>query len=127
MTTITWTIGAIDYNIEAGVNVPTTVHWRCTGVDDAGNVGSAYGTRSVTQGETKTLTSWDNITEEAALLWLFTDMSVATMDLDEEGNDSKSEKEAIEDAVNAQIAEKANPTHGSGLPWSNSVTGSMEI
>ena len=127
MTTITWTIGAIDYNIEAGVNVPTTVHWRCTGVDDEGNVGSAYGTRSVTQGETKALTSWDNITEEAALLWLFTDMSVATMDLDEEGNDSKSEKDIVEDAVNAQIAEKANPTRGTGLPWAAPVAAPMGV
>ena len=117
MTTITWTIGAIDYNIEAGVNVPTRVHWTCAGEDTEGNTGRYSGTRGVTQSETKTLTSWDNITEEAALLWLFTDMSVATMDLDEEGNDSKSEKDTIEDAVNAQIAEKANPTRGTGLPW----------
>ena len=117
MTTITWTIGAIDYNIEAGVNVPTTVHWRCTGVDDEGNVGSSYGTRGVTQGETKALTSWENITEEAALLWLFADMSVATRDLDEEGKDTKSEKETIEASIESQIAEKANPTRGTGLPW----------
>ena len=117
MTTITWNIVAIDYNIEAGANVPTQVHWTCTGEDAEGNTGRYIGTRGVTQSETKTLTSWENITEEAALLWLFTDMSVATMDLDEEGNDSKSEKETIEDSVNAQIAEKANPTRGTGLPW----------
>ncbi len=117
MTTITWNIVAIDYDIEAGVNVPTQVHWTCTGEDAEGNTGRYIGTRSVTQSETKTFTSWDNITEEAALLWLFTDMSVATMDLDEEGNDSKSEKDTVEDAVNAQVAEKANPTRGTGLPW----------
>ena len=117
MTTITWNIVAIDYNIEAGANVPTQVHWTCTGEDAEGNTGRYIGTRSVTQSETKTFTSWDNITEEAALLWLFTDMSVATMDLDEEGNDSKSEKDTIEASIEAQIAEKANPTRGTGLPW----------
>ena len=117
MTTITWNIVAIDYDIKAGVNVPTTVHWTCTGEDAEGNTGRYIGTRGVTQGETKTLTSWENITEEAALLWLFADMSVATRDLDEEGKDTKSEKDTIEDAVNAQIAEKANPTRGTGLPW----------
>ena len=127
MTTITWNIVAVDYDIEAGVNVPTRVHWTCTGEDAEGNTGRYIGTRGVTQSETKTFTSWDNITEEAALLWLFTDMSVATMDLDEEGNDSKSEKETIEDAVNAQIAEKANPTRGTGLPWAAPVAAPMGV
>ena len=114
MTTITWTIVAIDYDIKGGVKVPTRTHWVCSGEDSEGNTGRYIGTREVTQGDTKTFTGWDNITEEAALEWLLTDMGVVTMDVDEEG---KSEKDTIEAAVNAQIAEQAKPTKGTGLPW----------
>ena len=116
MTTITWKIVAIDYDIKGGVKVPTRTHWVCSGEDAEGNMGRYIGTREVTQGDTKTFTGWDNITEEAALEWLLTDMGVVTMDVDEEG---KSEKDTIEAAVNAQIAEQAKPTKGTGLPWAS--------
>jgi len=114
MTTITWSIVAIDYDIKGGVKVPTRTHWVCSGEDSEGNMGRYIGTREVTQGDTKTFAGWDNITEEVALEWLLTDMGVVTMDVDEEG---KSEKDTIEAAVNAQIAEQAKPTKGTGLPW----------
>ena len=117
MTTITWTIVAIDYDINEGVKVPTRTHWVCSGEDAEGNIGRYTGTREVTQGDTKTFTVWDNITEEVALEWLLTDMSMVTMDVDEEGNVPQSQKDIIEAAVTAQIAEKANPTRGTGLPW----------
>jgi hypothetical protein len=124
MTTITWTIVAIDYDIKGGVKVPTRTHWVCSGEDAEGNMGRYIGTREVTQGNTKTFTGWDNITEEVALEWLLTDMSIVTMDVDEEG---KSEKDTIEAAVNAQVAEKAKPTKGTGLPWAAPEAATMEV
>ena len=125
MTTITWKIVAIDYDIKAGVKVPTTAHWTCSGEDDDGNTGRYIGTRAVTQSGVKTFGFWSNITEAEALDWLLTDMSVATMDVDEDGKDSQSEKERIEASVNAQIAEKAKPTKGTGLPWESQEVAAM--
>jgi hypothetical protein len=127
MTTITWSIVAIDYDIKGVVKVPTRTHWVCSGEDAEGNTGRYIGTREVTQGDTKTFTGWDNITEEVALEWLLTDMSIVTMDVDEEGNVPKSEKDTIEAAVNAQVAEKAKPTKGTGLPWAAPEAATMEV
>ena len=114
MTTITWTIDAIDYNIVNGKKVATTLHWRCSGVDADGNTGSSYGTQAVSTDDTRTAVDWESITEQQAIDWLLADMSVVTMDVDEEG---KSQKDTIEAFVNAQIAEQAKPTKGTGLPW----------
>jgi hypothetical protein len=127
MTTITWSIVAIDYDIKGVVKVPTRTHWVCSGEDAEGNTGRYIGTREVTQGDTKTFTGWDNITEEVALEWLLTDMSIVTMDVDEEGNVPQSEKDTIEAAVNAQVAEKAKPTKGTGLPWAAPEAATMEV
>ena len=43
MTTITWTVSSLDYAVSKdGLdNVATVAHWRCTGEDADGNVGSA--------------------------------------------------------------------------------------
>ena len=114
MTTITWTIGAIDYNIVNGKKVATTLHWRCNGVDADGNTGSSYGTQAVSTDDTRAAVDWESITEKQAIDWLLADMSVVTMDVDEEG---KSQKDTIEASIEAQVAEKANPTRGTGLPW----------
>jgi hypothetical protein len=117
MTTITWTIGAIDYNIVNGKKVPTTLHWRCLGVDADGNTGGSYGTHSVSTDDTRAAVDWESITEQQAIDWLLADMGVVTMDVDEEGNVPKSQKDTVEASIEAKIAEKANPTRGTGLPW----------
>jgi hypothetical protein len=127
MTTITWTIGAIDYNIVNGKKVATTLHWRCNGVDADGNTGSSYGTQAVSTEDTRTAVDWESITEQQAIDWLLADMGAVTMDVDEEGNVPKSEKDIIEAAVNAQIAEKASPTRGTGLPWAAPEAATMEV
>ena len=124
MTTITWTIEAIDYNIVNGKKVATTLHWRCNGVDADGNTGSSYGTQAVSTDDTRTAVDWESITEQQAIDWLLADMSVVTMDVDEEG---KSQKDTIEASIEAQIAEKANPTRGTGLPWAAPQAATMEI
>ena len=124
MTTITWTIGAIDYNIVNGKKVATTLHWRCSGEDADGNTGSSYGTQAVSTDDTRTAVDWESITEQQAIDWLLADMSVVTMDVDEEG---KSQKDSIEASIEAQIAEQAKPTKGTGLPWAAPEAATMEV
>ncbi len=116
MTTYTWNIVAIDYNIVDGKNVPTVIHWTCSGEDAEGNTGYSYGTQAVTVDQ-RSGVDWDNITQEEAVNWLLTDLSATTMDVDEEGVSSESQKQRIEENIDAQISEKVNPTRGSGLPW----------
>jgi hypothetical protein len=124
MTTITWTIGAIDYNIVNGKKVATTLHWRCNGVDADGNTGSSYSTHAVSSDDTRTAVDWESITEQQAIDWLLADMSVVTMDVDGEG---KSQKDTIEASIEAQVAEKAKPTKGTGLPWAAPQAATMEV
>ena len=111
MTTITWTIGAIDYNIVNGKKVATTLHWRCNGVDADGNVGLVYGTKGLPDASPDSFTPWESITEEIVLGWLVAEMATNKMD------DTPSEQESAEAYVRAQIDEKANPTRGTGVPW----------
>ena len=126
MTTIVWTVSTIDYEIVNGSKVPTVLHWVCSGEDAEGNTGRYIGTQAVTQSPERANVTWDNLTEDKALAWLMADMSVVTMDTSE-GEPTLSQKDSIEASIDAQIAEKANPTRGTGVPWSNSITGSMEI
>ena len=118
MTTYTWDIVAIDYEIVDGQNVPTVMHWTCTGEDAEGNTGYAYGTEAVTSSQ-RAGVNWDDITKQEAIDWLLADLSVTTMDVDEEGVPTESQKEQIEANIDRQIAEKVNPTSGSGLPWAS--------
>jgi len=113
MTTITWTVSSLDYEVSKdGLdNVATVAHWRCTGEDADGNEGSAYGTKSLPDPSADNFMPWDSITEGTVLGWLVAEMSTNKMD------DTPSEQESVEAAVNAQIAEKANPTCGTGAPW----------
>ncbi len=118
MTTYTWDIVSIDYDIVDGKNVPTVMHWTCSGEDANGNTGYSYGTQTVT-GSQRSGVNWDNITKQEALDWLLADLSAATMDADEESASSESQKQRIEDSIDAQISEQVNPTHGTGLPWAS--------
>ena len=118
MTTIVWTVSTIDYEIVNGAKVPTVLHWTCSGEDAEGNTGRYIGTQAITQGDEKAVVTWDDLTEDKALAWLMADMSVVTMDTPE-GEPTPSQKDAIEASINAQIAEKANPTRGTGVPWAS--------
>jgi len=124
MTTIVWTVSTIDYEIVNGAKVPTVLHWRANGDDGQGNTGGSYGTHAVTQGDERANVTWDALTEDLALAWLLTDMSVVTMD-SPEGEPTVSQKDSVEASIDAQIAEKANPTRGTGVPWASAV--SMEV
>jgi len=113
MTTITWTVSSLDYVVSKdGLNnVATAVHWRCTGKDADGNVGSSYGSKALPEPSADGFMPWEKITEETVLGWLMADMATNKMD------DMPTEQESVEAAVQAQIDEKANPTRGTGTPW----------
>ena len=108
----TWKIAALDYAVsQDGLsNVVTTVHWRCSKEDENGNSGSAYGTRGLPAPDLSNFVEWDNLDEFTVLSWMTADM-VAKAD------EGENPAMAIESSVDAQIAEQANPTNGTGVPW----------
>jgi len=101
----TWKIAALDYAVsQDGLsNVVTTVHWTCSKEDESGNSGYSYGTAGL-EPPGETFVEWDDITEETAVGW-----AKAAM-----GDEQVA---SVEAAIDAQIAEKANPTTGVGVPW----------
>ena len=109
----TWKVAALDYAVsQDGLsNVVTTVHWRCSKEDENGNSGSAYGTHGLPAPDPSNFVEWDNLDEFTVLSWMTANM-VAQV---EEGEES--EVDRIQNSVDAQIAEQANPTNGSGVPW----------
>ena len=100
----TWTVSAMDYDVSSGgkTNVVTTVHWRCS-KEDGDNSGSSYGTVGL-EAPGESFVEWDDITEATAIGWAKNAL----------GTD---EVTAIEAAIDAQIAEKATPTTGTGVSW----------
>ena len=99
-----WTVSAMDYAVsqDGHTSVVTIVHWRCSKTD-GDNSGSSYGTVGL-EAPSGTFVEWADITEATAVGW-----AKAAM-----GDD---EVAAVEAAIDAQIAEKANPTHGTGVSW----------
>ena len=108
----TWKVAALDYAVsQDGLsNVVTTVHWTCSKEDENGNSGSAYGTHSLPEPDPSNFVEWDNLDEFTVLSWMTADM-VAKAD------EGENPAMAIEASVDAQIAEKATPTNGTGVPW----------
>jgi hypothetical protein len=94
----------MDYTVsqDGHTNVVNTVHWRCSKTD-GDNSGSSYGTVGL-EAPSGTFVEWADITEETAVGW-----AKAAM-----GDD---EVAFIEAAIDAQIAEQANPTSGTGVSW----------
>jgi hypothetical protein len=99
-----WTVSAMDYTVsqDGHTNVVNTVHWRVSKTD-GDHSGSSYGTVGL-EAPSGTFVEWADITEEIAVGW-----AKAAM-----GDEQVS---AIEAAIDAQIAEKANPTTGTGVSW----------
>ena len=100
----TWTVAAMDYTVsqDGHTNVVNTVHWRCSKTD-GDHSGSSYGTVGL-EAPSGTFVEWDDITEATAIGWA----------KDALGTD---EVTAIEAAIDAQIAEQATPTRGTGVSW----------
>ena len=108
----TWKVSALDYAVsQDGLsNVVTTVHWTCSKEDENGNTGYSYGTHSLPAPDPSDFTAWDDLDEFTVLSWMTADM-VAKAD------EGENPAMAIEASVDAQIAEQANPTNGTGVPW----------
>ena len=102
----TWKVVAMDYAVsQDGLsNVVTTVHWRVSKEDENGNSGSSYGTQGLTAPDPSNFTDWDNLDEFTVLTWTTNEMGAEQV-------------AAIEASIDAQIAENANPTSGTGVPW----------
>ena len=109
----TWKVAALDYAVsQDGLsNVVTTVHWTCSKEDENGNSGYAYGTHGLPEPDPSNFVEWDNLDEFTVLSWMTADM-VAKADEGEE-----TEVDRVQSSVDAQIAEQATPTSGTGVPW----------
>ena len=99
-----WTVSAMDYTVsqDGHTNVVNTVHWRVS-KEDGDHSGSSYGTAGL-EPPGESFVEWDDITEETAVGW-----AKATL-----GDEQVAATEA---AIDAQIAEKATPTRGTGVSW----------
>ena len=108
-----WKVAALDYAVsQDGLsNVVTTVHWTCSKEDENGNSGYAYGSHGLPEPDPANFVEWDNLDEYTVISWCIADMTAKA------GEGAEDPALAIQAGVDAQIAEKANPTHGSGLPW----------
>ncbi len=97
--TYTWNNKTVDTypSLEGESDVIFNVHWRLTGADDSDNTGSVYGTQSLETSDLSDFTSFADITEEQVNGWVEAAMG-------------EEEVQAKKDAIDAQIAEKVNPT-----------------
>ena len=108
-----WKVAALDYAVSQDglANVVTVVHWTCSKEDENGNSGYSYGTYDLTAPDPDNFTAWDDLDEVTVLSWMTASMVAQA----EEGE--QSEVDRVQASVDAQIAEKAAPTHGTGVPW----------
>lgn len=100
----TWTVGAMDYTVSSGgkTNVVNTVHWRCSKTD-GDHSGSSYGAVGL-EDPSGSFVEWADVTETTAVGW-------AKAALGDE------QVAATEASIDAQIAELATPTTGTGVSW----------
>lgn len=108
-----WKASSLDYTVSQNglSNVVTVVHWACFKEDENGNSGYAYGSYSLPDPDRDNFVAWDDLDEFTVLSWMTSDM-VAKAD-----GGGESEVDRVQALVDAQIAEQANPTHGTGVPW----------
>ena len=97
--THTWSIANLERNTsDDGV---TIAHWRCSSTDGT-NTASAYGTTSHTPDPTSdSFVAYADLTEADVLEWVHEQVVKAD----------------VEEANDAKIAELANPTSTTGMPW----------
>ena len=97
--TYTWNNKTVDTypNLDGNADVIFNVHWRLTGEDADGNVGSTYGTIGLDTSDLTDFTAFADITEDMINGWVEAAMG-------------EEEVQAKKDAIDAQIEEKINPT-----------------
>jgi hypothetical protein len=103
MTTITWSVTAMDCYPQEGANtdVVFTVHWTCAGVDGTYNA-SIYSTCSVPTPE-GTFTPYAQLTQSQVLGWIWAN-----------GVDQTATEAAVEQQIQNQINP---PVVTPALPW----------
>lgn len=113
----TWKVAALDYAVsQDGLsNVVTTVHWTCSkhvegGENEPDISGYAYGSHSLPEPDPDNFVEWDDLDEFTVLSWMTADMVA-------KAGEDENPPMAIEASVDAQIAEQAAPTSGTGVPW----------
>jgi len=105
MTTITWSVSALDCypHADGQADVVFTVHWTCAGTDGTYNA-SVYSTCSV-PAPSVNFTPYEDLTQEQVLQWVW---------------DNGVDKDATEAAVQQQIDNQINPPMVTPpLPWSS--------
>jgi len=97
--TYTWNNKTVDTypSLEGNTDVIFNVHWRLTGQDEDGNVGSAYGTQSLETSDLSNFTAFADITEEDINGWVETALG-------------EEKVTGLKASIDAQIAEQVNPT-----------------
>ena len=110
---VTWGIAALDATKTVGSlsDVVTTVHWTASDSETVGSgdsavlhEGSAYGSVSLADADSKSFTAYADITKDNAIAWVKAAL----------GSDKVT---AIETSIAAQITESKTPTVSSGVPW----------
>jgi len=104
MTTITWTITAMDCYPQEGGNtdVVFNVHWTCSGTEGIYNA-SVYSTCAVPAPTGSAFTPYANLTQEQVLGWIWAD-----------GVDKAVTEAAVQQQLNNQINP---PVVTPPLPW----------
>ena len=97
--TYTWNNKTVDTypNLDGNADVIFNVHWRLTGEDADGNVGTTYGTIALDTSDLSDFTAFADITEDMINGWVEAAMG-------------EEEVQAKKDAIDAQIEEKINPS-----------------
>ena len=97
--TYTWNNKTVDTYplLEGNTDVIFNVHWRLTGEDKNGNVGSTYGTQSLGTSDLSNFTAFADITEENINGWVETALG-------------EEKVTGLKASIDAQIAEQINPT-----------------
>lgn len=93
---ITWTINNLERQASDGL--VTVVHWGAS-AEDGDYSASIVNTQTLERGDS--FVSYDTLTEETVLGWLWT----------------KVDKETVEAALEAQIESQKAPVTANGLPW----------
>ena len=94
---VTWTISQLDR--QTSDDFVTTAHWQAVAIDGDYSA-SVINTCSWTGEPT---VSYDSLTQADVLAWVWQSV----------------DKDAVEAALEAQIAEQKTPKIASGLPWGN--------
>lgn len=107
MASVIWDIANMERHLPDGDNPPDgqiyTVHWTAS-LEESGESASAYGSIGLGDPAPDNYTPFDQLTKNEVINWVFEAM----------GPD---QVVSIQEALNAQIQEKLNPTHSAGVPW----------